>query len=338
MRRRSHPRILPAAVVLSVLVWACSSPADPAPTRVEPTEPVAVIVDYSPTVSDVGGLMYLLSHPLVDVIAITLPETGEAGCALGVDVTLRILAMFDREEIPVACNADVAGHARQWPAAFLEGHEALATELPASTVSASNETTSDLIARVAGESELPVVLYAVAPLTNVAGALTDHPGLANDLDRIVIMGGAVDVPGNVEGASAEWNFWIDVPAAAAVIGSGVDITLVPLDAANDVPVPNRYQRSVRDSEQSEAIVYLGRLVELFPSVTSGFYHLWDELAASVAAGETYVTTEARILLVVEGGSDEGRTKSGDGTSVTVAVAVDDPDSFYEHFLGILAGA
>lgn len=327
-----------ALSVLCLLVSACGNPASQSTTpRIGATEPVAVIVDYSPTVSDVGGLMYLLSHPLVEVIAVTMPATGEAGCDLGIEVTLGILAMYDREDIPVGCNPEVPQHARQWPAEFLEGHDALATGLPVTTATASDQLGSDLIASAAASSDLTVVLYAVGPLTNVAKALADHADLANHLERIVIMGGAVDVPGNVEGASAEWNLWIDVPAAAAVINSGVPITLVPLDATNDVPVPNRYQRTIRDAEQSEAIVYLGRLVEIFPSVTSGFYHLWDELAASVAAGEGFATTENRTISVTEGGSDDGRTVDGNGVSVTVAVAVGDPDSFYQHFLDILAG-
>lgn len=77
---------------------------------------MSVIVDYSPTVPDVGALMYLLAHPSVEVVAVTLPATGEAGCALGIEVTLGVLAMFDEQAIPVACDPDVPAHARMWPA------------------------------------------------------------------------------------------------------------------------------------------------------------------------------------------------------------------------------
>ena len=236
---------------------------------VDPTRRIPVIVDYSPTVSDVGGLMYLLAHQNVEVIAISLPMTGEAGCALGIEVTLGILAMFERDEVPVACSPDVPSHSRSWPPEFLEGHENLSSGLPVSTASASYERASDLIARTATEARRPVVIYAVAPLTNVARALEDHPDLADVVERIVIMGGAVTVPGNVQGSGAEWNVWIDVPAAAAVIGSGVPVTLVALDATNFVPTPDRYQMALSEVEQTDAIVYLENLVGLFPAVTSG---------------------------------------------------------------------
>jgi pyrimidine-specific ribonucleoside hydrolase len=336
---------------LSVVVSACVSLAEDATTTsgveasttftavtVDSSGPTPVIVDYSPTVSDVGGLMYLLAHPDVDVIAISLPVTGEAGCDLGLEITLGILTMFDQEGIPVACDPETPGHARPWPPEFLGGNENLSFGLPVSTVRVSQERASDMIARTAKEADRPVVIYAVAPLTNVARAFDDHPDQGDDVERLVIMGGAVNVPGNVEGANAEWNIWVDVSAAAAVIGSGVPVTLVPLDATNFVPIPPWYQRALSEATQSDAIVYLDRIVDLIPAVTSGFFFMWDELAASVAAGETYTTTKEISIVVIESGPDDGKTASGGGNPVTVAVTVEDPDAFYADFLSTLAGS
>ena len=141
----------------------------------------------------------MLAHPDVDVIAISLPATGEAGCDLGAEVTLGILAMFDREDVPVACDPDFPADAREWPPEFLAGHESLTAGLPEPDAVLSDEAAPDMIARVAAEAGRPVVLYAVAPLTNVARALQSHPDLAGNLERVVIMGGAVDAGGNVEG-------------------------------------------------------------------------------------------------------------------------------------------
>lgn len=346
-----------ALAALSIIASACGSAQVPSTstdtTTSKPVEnvesssslaavdlsgPQPVVVDYSPTVSDVGALMYLLAHPDVEVIAVSLPGTGEAGCDLGVEVTIGILEMFDMEEIPVACDPEIPGHARSWPAGFLEGSHNLADGLPDSSAEASEQSPSDLIASAVSAAGRPVVIYAVAPLTNVANALSEHPLLIDDVERIVIMGGAVNVAGNVEGTNAEWNVWIDVPAAAAVIGSGAPVTLVPLDATNDVPVPVWYQHALAEADQSDAIAYLSRMVTLFPAVTSGFYYLWDELAAAVAAGEDLATIEEMSITVVQGGPDDGRTGSGEGTIVTVASGVDDPDGFYAHFLSTLAGS
>jgi hypothetical protein len=136
MTRRLARLLLTVALVAA----ACSSPAPtsttaaPVPNAAPAIEgadgPIPLIVDYSPTVSDVGALLYLLSHPNVDVLAITLPVTGEAGCELGAEVTLGILSMFEREDIPVACDPELPAEAREWPAEFLTGHQALPFGLP----------------------------------------------------------------------------------------------------------------------------------------------------------------------------------------------------------------
>ncbi len=338
---RSSPRARYLLLVLTLAASACSSaPVSPTPAEVEsPVEArQPVIVDYSPTVSDVGALLYLLSHSGIDVLAITLPVTGEAGCELGLEVTFGILAMFERDDIPVACDPERPPRAEEWPVEFLAGHEALGLGLPASTGATADERPAyQLIADVAAASDQPVVLYAVAPLTNVARALDQHPDLADQLDRIVIMGGAVDAPGNVEGTDAEWNFWIDVPAATRVLASGARVSLVPLDATDDVPVPDTWRRDLRGAERNGPIAYLSSLVERFPAVTSGFYYLWDELAASVAASEQLAVGEALNLIIVqEPGPRYGSTvRDPSGASVLMATGVPDPSSFYDHFITIL---
>lgn len=348
-------RVYGLLVTLLLVAAACSSPetsstpsttsapASLAPQEAETLAPerTPVIVDYSPTVSDVGALLYLLTHPGVDVLAITLPVTGEAGCDLGLEVTLGILAMLDRDDVPVACDPEVPPAAEAWPDEFLTGHESLTFGLPGvEGAGADPRPAHELIADVAAGSDRPVTLFAVAPLTNVARTLDLHPDVADQIDRIVIMGGAVDSSGNVGSANAEWNFWIDVPAAARVLASGVPITLVPLDATNDVPVPGSWQRDLQAAEQSEPVEYLGALVQIFPAVNSGFFYLWDELAASAAAGEGLVTTEDMNLIVVEEPGPEygGTVRDPSGTTVTVATGVSDPNEFYARFLGTLAGA
>ena len=66
--------------------------------------------------------------------------------------------------------------------------------------------------------------------------------------RIVEMGGAVGVTGNVAAdpggvgspGPAEWNIYADPAAADAVFRSGIPITLVPLDATEAVPVDQAF--------------------------------------------------------------------------------------------------
>lgn len=334
-------------VGIVLLAAACS----PGPTAVTSTPspgvtttgvdvvygPTPVIVDYSPTVSDVGGLLYLLSHPDVEVLAVSLPATGEAGCELGAEVTLGILAMLGQSHIPVACSDEIPDGAHTWPEEFQPRHTGLLFGLPDPESEVDPRRASDLIAEVAAASPTQVVVWAVGPLTNVARALTDHPDVVDDVGRIVIMGGAVDVDGSPMIAPAEWNFYIDAAAAATVFGSEVPITLVPLDATDQVPVPGWYQSALAEAKQSEQIVYLANVIRTFPNATSGFYYFWDELAAAVVTGSVPFDKMTANLSVVVGGPENGwSARDSDGEPILVATGVD-PNAFYNEFLTRLSG-
>ena len=78
-------------------------------------------------------------------------------------------------------------------------------------------------------------LLCLGPLTNVAEALLADPGtLQRCLSSVVVMGGAVRVPGNCgPGRRAEFNFYSDPEAARVVFGAGLPLVLLDLGVAND---------------------------------------------------------------------------------------------------------
>jgi inosine-uridine nucleoside N-ribohydrolase len=78
-----------------------------------------------------------------------------------------------------------------------------------------------------------LTIIALGPLTNIARAIQLAPELMQQLGRLVIMGGAIGVPGNVSPV-AEFNIFVDPHAADVVFRAGVPITLVPLDVTTRV--------------------------------------------------------------------------------------------------------
>ncbi len=80
-----------------------------------------------------------------------------------------------------------------------------------------------------------VTILCLGPLTNVARLLQDRPELGPKIESLVIMGGAVDVPGNVS-PFAEFNIWVDPEAAKIVFDSPVPKVLVPLDVTTTVSI------------------------------------------------------------------------------------------------------
>jgi len=78
-----------------------------------------------------------------------------------------------------------------------------------------------------------ITLCALGPLTDIAVALVKAPDIAGRIGELVIMGGAAFELGNVTPA-AEFNIHVDPHAAEIVLGSGIPITMIPLDVTHQV--------------------------------------------------------------------------------------------------------
>ncbi|MBN9434702.1 MAG: nucleoside hydrolase [Bosea sp.] len=82
------------------------------------------------------------------------------------------------------------------------------------------------VLREAAESEEPIDILALGPLTNLALAFAAEPAIAAGVGELVIMGGTVFGRGNVTGA-AEFNILADPEAAAMVLALPLPTVMVP---------------------------------------------------------------------------------------------------------------
>ncbi len=297
----------------------------------------AVIVDYSPTVSDVPALLYLLSRTDIEVVAITIPATGESHCEHAVPNTLGILQNMKRD-IPVACGTAVPDEDAEWPPDWRTAADELAGIFMPNDITAPSELDAvDLLIDTVAGAPGPVTLVTLGPLTNVAEAFARDPGLAEEIETIVIMGGAVSVPGNVPDTEAEWNLWIDPEAAATVLSSGANIALVPLDATDQVPVTDVFWQALRENHDSPAALMMYGLYSQAPFVTQGGFYFWDELAAAAILEPDLVEFDEAGVEMVLTGADRGRTTASPrGTTMQVATSVDHA-TFQNHLLSTLLG-
>jgi inosine-uridine nucleoside N-ribohydrolase len=289
--------------------------------------PISLVVDYSPTVSDVTALLALTQDPDVDLLAVTLPGTGESHCADGVPNTLALLALVGLHDVPVACGADVPlGPATDWPESWREAADALAgaglEPDPEAAPNGGRGDAVDLIARVVAEHANPVTILALGPLTNLALAVERHPEIVTGVATLYTMGGAIDVAGNAPNGTAEWNYAADPTAVSIVLAAGWPITIVPLDATDRVPVTRAWFEQLARHHVTAAATAVHGLMDAARPFETGFF-FWDELTAAVVLDESLVTLDERTVAIVTAGSDRGALRPDpDGAAVRIASAVD----------------
>jgi purine nucleosidase len=92
------------------------------------------------------------------------------------------------------------------------------------------------IVRLARERPGELSLVAVGPLTNIGLALLLEPRLPELVRQVVVMGGAVGVPGNAS-ELGEANVWHDPEAAALVVDAPWDVLFVGLEITMSTPLP-----------------------------------------------------------------------------------------------------
>lgn len=326
------PKLALIVLLMAVLGAGCGdSGSDSSVTQ--------VVVDGDGAFDDVKAILYLLEQPDVEVLAITMSGTGIAHCPTAAENMSAVLERIGAPDIPVACGrtTPLAGN-NEAPEIWRTATDTLSgVDLPDPRPLAGIAAPALLAKTILSSDD--VVLVALGPLTNIAEAVEADPELVERLEMIYLMGGAVDVQGNVLYANpaAEFNIWADPHAAAIVFSTDVPITLVPLDATNAVPVtPYLYEAIAAHRDVSAVSQLTADYLDATPLI-GGLYQ-WDELAAVVATDESVTTIEHRKLAVVEeGGAEAGATiETADGRAVRVAVDVDRQafeDRFYEAIIG-----
>ncbi|MHA2363801.1 MAG: nucleoside hydrolase, partial [Candidatus Hodarchaeales archaeon] len=221
-------------------------------------EEIPVIIDTDVAPDDIGAILYLLKHPRISVRAITV-SCGITYIDAGVNNVLQLLDYLEIHNIPVAGGKTTplnTNHA--FPPLWREGSENFfGLNLPQTNLQPSVMNASELIVSIINTSIENTTIITLGPLTNIATAFQSDPTIKDKIELIDIMGGAIDVAGNVgfeypeiPNFVAEWNMYIDPHAADIVFKSGVPIMLIPLDATNKVPVTEDFRTNLGNVMQT----------------------------------------------------------------------------------------
>jgi inosine-uridine nucleoside N-ribohydrolase len=213
---------------------------------------VPVLLDCDPGHDDAMAMLLALASPEVELLGITT-VAGNQTLPKTTANALRILEFAGRDDLEVAAGADRPLVRAPAVAADVHGETGLdGPDLPPPQRSPIAAHAVDYLAERIHACEQPVTLVPTGPLTNIALLLARHPDIAANLERIVLMGGAI-AEGNVTPA-AEFNIWADPEAAARVFASGLDVTMVGLDVTHKALLTDAHAQRLRAAGRTGTLV------------------------------------------------------------------------------------
>lgn len=194
------------------------------------TKPI-VIIDTDPGHDDALAIMLLVRSGLVDIKAITT-VAGNVSVQKTTNNARFILDMID-SKTPIYSGS--AKPLKKKPIfANVHGISGLA-----GAKITKNEPLNDMaveeIIEIVRKNPNKVTLVTIGPETNIAKAFLKDPKLPKLVKQIIIMGGAINVPGN-KSRVAEFNFFVDPDAADIVFTAPIKKILIPLDVCNTMPL------------------------------------------------------------------------------------------------------
>jgi inosine-uridine nucleoside N-ribohydrolase len=153
-----------------------------------------------------------------------------------------------------------------------------------------------------------VTILAIGPLTNVALAIRKNPEIVPLIKRIVYMGGAIDVPGNVTPA-AEFNWWFDPEAADIVLREPIEHVIIPLDVTNSAMFDKAVYDRISSAGTPVAQMFHATYDRTFSKDANAKAEVWDTLAAAYVLDPSLVTDLREVHVDVDTvfGANYGRS-------------------------------
>lgn len=194
------------------------------------TKPI-VIIDTDPGHDDALAIMLLIRSGNVDVQAITT-VAGNADVQKTTNNARFILDLIE-SEIPIFSGAEKPLK-KDLIKANVHGVSGLAGADVTKTEKLNGKAVDKIIGIVRANPK-KVTLITIGPETNIAKAFVKDPELPKLVKQIVMMGGAINVPGNKSRVS-EFNLFVDPDAAKIVFDAPVKKIMIPLDVCNEIPL------------------------------------------------------------------------------------------------------
>jgi len=237
--------------------------------------------------------------------------------------TIDVLSYLNAGAVPVHRGASHPLVAAYQAATDVHGANGLGgAELPPGNAREAPVAGPAAIIRAAEEHAGALTVVTLGPLTNLAIALNVRPEITRQIAKVVVMGGAFFVPGNVT-AHAEFNVYVDPDAAEQVFSAGfADITLVGLDVTHQTALTRDVWERIAPDAPGGAGLLRQILARTFTERDMEGFFLHDPLALAVAMYPNLVAGDPHRVSVTLSGEQRGKTMAliaGSGPRVATSV-------------------
>ncbi len=248
-----------------------------------------VFLSHDGAIDEFVAMALLAMDPSIDLVGVSVVN-GDCLPESAMRVQTKLLRLLGRGDVPVSLS-----NARAFNSFPME-YRADSVKLDSLSCLAGLEANPGWPPYPNGEDHLrseleqsELTLLVTGPLTPIVDILRADPDLSSRIRRLVWMGGAIDVPGNLDPATlapsqsnpcAEWNAYFDPFAVDWIFRrTGFPLDIVPLDCTNQAPLSEVFLDGLSEQAAESAVSRFAseayRLVQGQP-----LYCLWDVAASA----------------------------------------------------------
>jgi purine nucleosidase len=317
-----------------------------------PSTPVVLLHDAA--VDEYMVAMLLTVMPNIDLRGIVVVN---ADCIAepAIDAASKLQQFLGREDIPLALSRARGWNPFPWPyrsdcvafgqIASLKPYKSKVTTPPPSGEALLSQLLEQAIAAGA-----PLTVLNTGPMTPLTDVLQADFRLIEGIEKVVWMGGAINVPGNLDpdtvppavaNKHAEWNAFWDPYAVDFAFRWFQGINIFPLDITNSTPLTKDFMDALQ--QQGTKFRYSQLAYEAYCLVAAEpFYDMWDVTAACWLTNPALYANPTLMGLGIETwGFEQGwiRTPVGPSPKLrnaqNVFLSFQNKPGFYSYVLSLL---
>ena len=271
---------------------------------------INLVLDLDTGIDDAIALSIAAKDKRVNLVGVTCTY-GNVTVDESAYNTLALLSLLDRLDIPVYKGSDRALNSTSPYIPHEAGRKIHGKKgsgnivLKESKRSIENTNAIDFLSSLMMKRD-DITIITTGPMTNLASVLSAYPTLSSWKGKVIFMGGALTVRGNVN-HFAEANIFKDPEAAKIVVESGLDVTMIGLD------VTERTRLYRKDAEKwknkgNEIGETLGSMLDYYLDNTLGLdeTYVHDPSAVIASLHPEYFSFLPLPLTVETEGIDRGR--------------------------------